>query len=223
MLTFDYFSLLSNLFKDMIKEIQSWEEIMLMKPFSLNLNFKTGEFIPYDRINIRRLSDMKGMFYDSKAVEEILEKEDPIIYSFSEKILPEENGHLQLATTRILPGKIGNEYYMTKGHYHRRVDTSEVYLGLEGEGCLLVQTEKGEFESIHIRPGIIAYIPPYWGHRMVNTGSTPFVFFAVYPGDAGHNYGDIEKTGFIKILVEREGKPVLIDNPRGGKKNEMES
>lgn len=103
---------------------------------------------------------------------------------------------------------------MTKGHYHRRLDTSEVYLGLKGEGCLLMQTMEGDFDSIAIKPGIVAYIPPYWGHRMVNTATTPFVFFAVYPGDAGHNYGDIEKTGFVKNLVERDGKPFLMDNPK---------
>jgi len=187
---------------------------MLMRPFSMYLNFKTGELTPHDRTNIRKLSDMRGMFLDTESTLRILEKEDPIIYSFSERILPEENGHLQLATTSINPGKVGGEYFMTKGHYHRRPDTSEVYLGLEGEGCLLIQTEEGGFESIIIKPGTVAYIPPYWGHRMVNTGSKPFVFFALYPGDAGHNYGHIEKTGFVKILVERDGKPLLIDNPK---------
>jgi len=187
---------------------------MRMNPFSVHLNFKTGELTPYDRTNIRKLSDMQGMFLDIKSALRILRRDDPFIYSFSEKILPEENGHLQLAVTSINPGKIGEEYFMTKGHYHRRADTSEVYLGLEGEGWLLMQTEGGEFESIVIQPGIVAYIPPYWGHRMVNTGSTPFVFFAVYPGDAGHNYGDIERTGFCKILVEREGKPLLLNNPK---------
>jgi len=187
---------------------------MSMRPFPMNLNFKTGELTPNDRTNIRNLSDMKGMFFDNEAESRILEKEDPLIYSFSEKVLPEENGHLQLATTTIHPGKVGDEYHMTKGHYHRRPDTSEMYLGLEGEGCLLMQTVEGDFESIDIRPGTVAYIPPFWGHRMVNTGKTAYVFFAVYPGDAGHNYGDIEKTGFIKILVERDKKPVLIDNPR---------
>jgi glucose-6-phosphate isomerase len=158
---------------------------------------------------------MKGIFLDTEAERRVLQKDNPIIYSFSEKILPEENGHLQLATTSIHPGKIGDEYFMTKGHYHRRPDTSEVYLGLEGKGCLLIQTVQGDFESIDIEPGVMAYIPPYWGHRMVNTGSIPFVFFAVYPGDAGHNYGDIERTGFVKILVEKDGKPLLlVDNPR---------
>jgi len=187
---------------------------MLMRSFSLLLDFKTGEFTPHDRINMRKLSHMKGMFFDTESELQILRKEDPLIYSFSEKILPEENGHLQLATTTIQPGKIGEEYFMTKGHYHRRPDTSEVYLGMGGEGCLLMQTVDGDFDSIEIRQGVIAYIPPYWGHRMVNTGKTPFIFFAIYPGDAGHNYGDIERTGFKKILVERDKKPVLIDNPR---------
>jgi len=188
--------------------------MMLMKPFSMRLDFKTGELQPHDRTNIRKLSDMKGMFLDTELGHRILEREDPVIYSFSERILPEENGHLQLATTSIQPGKIGEEFFMTKGHYHRRSDASEVYLGLAGEGFLLIQTEKGDFESIAIQPGVTAYIPPYWGHRMVNTGSTPFIFFAVYPGDAGHNYGDIEKTGFVRILIERNGKPLLIDNPK---------
>jgi len=191
---------------------------MLMRPFSMHLDFKKGELKPNDRTNIRKLSDMKGMFLDTESELRILQREDPIIYSFSERILPEENGHLQLATTTIHPGKIGEEYFMTKGHYHRRPDTSEVYLGLEGEGYLLTQTEDGNFESIVIQPGVVAYIPPYWGHRMVNTGSKPFIFFAVYPGDAGHNYGDIEKTGFVKILIEKNGKPQLIDNPKWKKR-----
>ncbi|MFB3884611.1 MAG: glucose-6-phosphate isomerase family protein [Thermodesulfobacteriota bacterium] len=187
---------------------------MSMRPFSMHLDFRTGGLTPHDRTNIRKLSDMKGMFLDAESERRILQKEDPVIYSFSERVLPEENGHLQLATTSILPGKIGDEYFMTKGHYHRRPDTSEVYLGLEGRGCLLIQTVEGDFESIDIQPGVVAYIPPYWGHRMANTGTDLFVFFAVYPGDAGHNYGDIEKTGFVKILIERNGKSLLIPNPK---------
>ena len=96
---------------------------------------------------------------------------------------------------------------MTKGHYHRRPDTSEVYLCLEGEGCFLIQTEEGDFESIVIQPGVVAYIPPYRGHRMVNTGSKPFVFFAIYPGDAGHNYGDREKVVLSRSLSKEMESP----------------
>jgi glucose-6-phosphate isomerase len=191
---------------------------MLMKPFLMNIDFKLGELKPNDRTNIRKLSNMKGMFLDAESERLILECNDPIIYSFSEKVLPEEPGHLQIAMTAINPGKVGKEYYMTKGHYHKLAHTSEVYLGLEGKGCLLMQTVEGHFSSIDILPGVLAYIPPYWGHRMVNTGEKLFIFFAVYPGNAGHNYGDIEKSGFAKILVERDGKPILMDNPRWQKR-----
>jgi len=189
---------------------------MLMRPFSMVVDSKAGRLIPHERINLRRLSDMKRMYVDPEA-ELCLGTENPIIYSFSERVLPEERGHLQLAITSIRPGKIGQEYFMTKGHYHERLDTSEVYLGLEGEGWLLMQTMEGDFESLPIRPGVAAYIPPFWGHRMVNTGEVPFVFFAVYSGEAGHNYGDIEEVGFAKILVERDGNPLLLDHPRWGK------
>jgi glucose-6-phosphate isomerase len=38
--------------------------------------------------------------------------------------------------------------------------------------------------------------------------------FFVYPGDAGHDYGSIEKQGFRKLILEFEGKPKISDNPR---------
>jgi len=75
----------------------------VMRPFSIHLDFKTGELTPHDRTNIRKLSDMKGMFLDTGSELLILEKDDPIIYFFSERMLPEESGHLQLATTSINP------------------------------------------------------------------------------------------------------------------------
>ena len=184
-----------------------------MKPFFMDVDFKSGSLTPNDRTNVRKLSDMKGMFLDRESRDRILKGEDPVIYSFSEKIQPEEPGHLQIALTSIYPGKIGEEYYMTKGHYHKLAHTAEAYLGLQGKGCLLMQTPEGEFASMDIQSGTLASIPPFWGNRMANTGSEPFIFFVVYPGDAGHNYGAIEKTGFVKVLVERGGKPCLIENP----------
>ncbi len=39
---------------------------MLMKPFFMNLDFKSGDLKPNDRTNIRRLSNMKGMFLDKE-------------------------------------------------------------------------------------------------------------------------------------------------------------
>ena len=38
--------------------------------------------------------------------------------------------------------------------------------------------------------------------------------FFIYPGNAGHDYGTIERQGFRKLVVERDHRPQVIDNPR---------
>ncbi|MCZ7539826.1 MAG: hypothetical protein M5U29_07950 [Anaerolineae bacterium] len=114
------------------------------------------------------------------------------------------------------PGKVGDEYFMTKGHYHARGECAELYYGLLGEGYLLLQTPEGEVSLQRIVPGAAAYVPPYWGHRTINTGTRNFVFLAVYPADAGYDYKTIAERGFASILVERDSAPTLVPNPRYG-------
>ena len=36
----------------------------------------------------------------------------------------------------------------------------------------------------------------------------------VFRADAGHEYGTIEKKGFRKLVVEQDGKPVIVPNPK---------
>ncbi len=95
---------------------------------------------------------------------------------------------------------------MTKGHYHTELNTGEIYLALRGEGLMLMKTPDGQCRHETFAPGRMVYVPPYWGHRSINTGREPLISFCVYPGDAGHNYGDIEKEGFPKRVLSRDGK-----------------
>ncbi len=157
---------------------------------------------------------MRGMYLDIAATEELLKQGDPLLYEVYEVDVPHEEGQLIYCTSIIYPGKVGNEYYMTKGHFHSKESTAEMYLGLQGRGYLLMQTHDGQVSVMEMVPGTVSYIPPFWAHRTVNTGDEPFIFFGVYPGDAGHNYGTIEERGFAKLVVERNGKPALVDNPR---------
>jgi NAD(P)-dependent dehydrogenase (short-subunit alcohol dehydrogenase family) len=56
--------------------------------------------------------------------------------------------------------------------------------------------------------------------RSVNVSADgPLVTFFAFPGDAGHDYGTIESRGFSKIVVERDGRPEVIDNPAWGAVN----
>jgi glucose-6-phosphate isomerase len=187
----------------------------LMRPFTRMLDMTSGVLQPADIIVRRYLSDMVGMYSDAEAERQILDQEgDRLIYEVYGTDLPEGRDLVHFCTTIIYPGRIGDEYHMTKGHFHAQRERSELYLGIGGVGQLLLQTENGVVESVVMRTGTIAYVPPKWAHRTANVGIEPFRFFAAWIGDAGHDYAAIEKSGFAELLVERNGEPVLMANPK---------
>ena len=189
----------------------------LIQPFKTEIDFQTGILTPQRQIQQRRLSDMAQMYADKDEAARILAEEgDRLIYEVQGVELPEEEGQIPHCTTRILPGRIGDEYHMTKGHYHARREQGEVYFGLSGRGYLLLQTESGETSEVEMVAGSAAYVPPFWAHRTVNIGDNDFVFFSVWAAEAGHDYGTIERDGFRKLVMMRAGDAVVVDNPKYG-------
>ena len=183
-------------------------------PFTRHVRLEDGAIPDAVAVQIRRLRDLEGLFVDQDA-ERALLASDPLIYEVYEATdLPKEDGHLLFSTTVLRPGRVGDEYFMTKGHYHARADRSELYYGLAGEGMLLLQTPEGRVDVQPMKPGAASYVPPYWGHRTINTGSTNFVFLAVYPADAGYDYGTIVTEGFASAVVAGSDGPRVVPNPR---------
>ena len=119
-----------------------------------------------------------------------------------------------MGTSILHPGKIGDEYYFTKGHYHSKLDTAEAYYCLSGEGFMLIENPEGDWRAIPMKGGEAVYVPKRYAHRTVNTGKTDLVTFFAFGGEAGHDYGTIETKGYRKLIVERDGKPEIIDNPK---------
>ena len=186
----------------------------LPKPFQVELDPKTGIPRRYERKLVRRLSDLRGFFSDNEFVEEKLARgKNPIIYEVYEIPQTPSEGLFSLACAVLHPGKVGREYYFTKGHFHAKEPTSEVYVGLKGKGMLLLQTREGRVAHLPLEAGNVVYVPPRWAHRTINTGKGKMVFLAVYPSDAGHDYESIKRSGFAKLVVERGGKPTLISSP----------
>lgn len=179
--------------------------------FPLDFDLETGRS-KAARTTKRYLSQMKGMYFDSDAVKKILEREDPLIYEFYELGCPERPGDLSFGTTILYPGTVGDEYYMTKGHFHTRLETSEVYYTLSGEGYMVMEDPEGNTKEIPLKKNEAVYVPRRYAHRTVNTGKEPLILFFVFDADAGHDYGTIETKGYHKLVVERDGKPEVIDN-----------
>ncbi|MCS7125402.1 MAG: glucose-6-phosphate isomerase [Aigarchaeota archaeon] len=186
----------------------------IIEPTKVILDFKKIIVKPYTRKKQVKLSELKDYCAYPEAAEKILsEGRDPIIYEYYEYGPTETSGNINFGLTVIYPGKIGKEYYMTKGHFHEK-DGAELYLCLKGRGILLMQNKEGKAVTIELEPGSIGYVPVGWGHRTINIGRGKFVFFFAYPSDAGHDYMIVKEKGFSKIVIE-EGKSLkIIDNPR---------
>ncbi len=184
-----------------------------VEPLARQVRLADGTIPDADAVLVRRLSDLRGLFSDREAEAAAL-AEDPLVYQvYDAADLPKRDGHLLFSTTVIQPGRVGDEYFMTKGHFHARADRSELYYGLSGEGLLLLQTPEGRVESLPMTAGTAAYVPPYWGHRTVNTGHTTFVFLAAYPADAGYDYATIARDGFAALVLAGDDGPRVVANP----------
>ena len=179
-------------------------------PFTTLLDLNGGSLDPERKVVERRLSDMAGMYLERHADG----TEDTVVYSIHEIPVPTTNSNLLSSTTVIKSGMVGREYHMTKGHFHKIRDRAEIYIGLSGEGCLVMASEDGRHAIEPMARGTVNYVPGGWAHRSVNVGDGPLVFFAVYPGDAGYDYGTIEEEGFPVLVVAGEDGPEIVPNPR---------
>ena len=184
-------------------------------PFTFDILSPQGMMSKYDNHLTRKLSAMKGQYVDTAAYEALLEQEDVLLYEVYEMVRPHESGELLHGLSILHPGHVGREYFMTKGHFHRVLETAEVYYCLQGQGMIVMETPEGDWAVEELRANKVLYIPPRWAHRSVNTGLfEDLVTFFIYPGHAGHDYGTIEQQGFRKLVIEENGRPRVVDNPR---------
>ena len=187
-----------------------------VRGFSVDLNLETG-LSPQKKTGKRYLSEMKGMYYDHEAYEKELSTNNHLIYEFHDFGVPESSGNLAFGSSIVYPGKIGNEYYMTKGHFHTILETAEIYYCLHGHGYMLMENPEGDWLALELLPGKVVYVPKRYAHRSICVGNTePLHTFFVFRADAGHDYGTIETKGYRKLLVEVDGSPTIIDNPQWG-------
>lgn len=190
------------------------EKIKKLKSMAIRFNLDDG--LSPDRKSIKRmLSAMEGMYLDNEKLKEMLKDGDIVVYEFYNMGLPEDSGELGFGTTILYPGKIGEEYYFTKGHFHSILETAEIYYCIKGNGYLLMESPEGDVELQELKPGVSVYVPKRYAHRSINiSDKEPLISFFAYRADGGHDYKTIETKGFRKLVVERNGKPKLIDNPK---------
>ena len=128
-------------------------------------------------------------------------------------------------------GTVGGEYIKTYGHYHIG-ELDETYWFSSGEGVVLqqklvdaTQPDVVEmFKAIRVKQGDSIYMPPEHGHLMANIGTTWLVMVDDSPVEGANDsasmpgHADYEMVkrmqGFAYYVVERDGVPALVANPR---------
>ena len=149
-----------------------------------------------------RLHQLAGVFADTLAFPQC----DPerCVYDVEMFDSPAADGALFVGVTHLYPGKVGNEYFMTRGHFHQRREQGEVYFGLRGSGVLLLQNEQGDARLEKVTPGSVHIIPGFTAHRLINTGAETLSALAVWPCSAGHDYAALSGGFALRITTESE-------------------
>jgi glucose-6-phosphate isomerase len=158
----------------------------------------------------KTLGDLRKLFHDADACARL----DPtcVIYRVRSwtPVSPGTEGGLFWGVTTLQPGKVGDEYFMTHGHFHANRTRAEYYATVSGQGMLLRMDSDRRTWGEAMAPGSLHSICGEHAHRVANIGNEPFVFWACWGSDAGYDYGAIAARGFGARLVERGGQPVLI-------------
>ena len=184
-------------------------------PCSVSFEANTG-MVPQATAHYeKRLSELRGFYLDPDALElRIREENDPVCYENYAFNQSQAEGDIFFGTTIIYPGKVGSEYHLTRGHFHRKRNHAETYQALSGRGLVLFERGDGTTCVAELAPGKVTYVPPFWAHRSVNTGDVPLVFLWTCSVEAGHDYEGLGGRGLRQVVMERDGAPVVEDRPR---------
>ncbi|WP_429046929.1 glucose-6-phosphate isomerase family protein [Aeromonas veronii] len=180
------------------------------------VDFATGSLSGAELVEkCTRLADLHGLFADPASEAGV----DPQTVLYRVAMLPSSGveGDLNMGVTHLEAGRIGNEFFMTRGHIHARAEQAEYYFGLCGRGLLLLQDMAGVCRLGQVFPGSVHHIPGHVAHRLVNTGETQLSALAVWPAVAGHDYKAMGPRGFaVRVLAGEDGTPRLVTSDQQG-------
>lgn len=183
---------------------------MTLPPLSLNFDPATG-VIPSFNGSQRWLSQLADCFADQLAYQTQLSQEDQLVYSVTNLDMASGEGQLHYGLGIIQSGKVGREYFMTRGHLHAWRPAAEVYICLQGQGMMILEHEtEAKVEVLPFQANSVVYVPGYMAHRTVNIGPLPLVYWGIFSSEAGHDYEAIRERNFSQVVIELDGKPCAL-------------
>jgi glucose-6-phosphate isomerase, archaeal len=192
---------------------------VVLDPARLTLDF--GDGIATEPLAQRRIGDIREMLPDPNVT-----GPDPLYSIYMDVRVPDLSDQLDargLAYGAVVdsPGQIGNEFVRSQGHVHSSpAGTTTPYLEIYefwyGTGAVYLQDAAQptvtDVMLVDVSPGDKLIIPPGWVHVVVNTGSTPLAFGALYAADAVLMYDALRALNGTAWAMLADGS--FAANPR---------
>ncbi|MEM0507088.1 MAG: glucose-6-phosphate isomerase family protein, partial [Thermosphaera sp.] len=84
--------------------------------FSTKIDLVKRVVEPYTKHNVVKLSSLKEYFSDHNEVEKMIERVgDIVVYEYFENSFDTDDENLNFGLTVIYPGRVGREYFLTRG------------------------------------------------------------------------------------------------------------
>ena len=179
------------------------------------MDFAKGRMAVCTRVHRMKIGDMKDFFTDEEAQQEASGKGNATVYEVHMTEPADGNSHSALCYSSVIvyPGRVGEEYYMTRGHAHPSPEGTEVYLTIGGQGMMLLQTQQNQVQALSMSEGTVLYVPGTAYHRVVNIGDEPLIVFTVYPMTNAHGQLLAHRHTFRRIIKASKDGPDLAVNP----------
>jgi glucose-6-phosphate isomerase, archaeal len=181
--------------------------MQLMEPGICFVDVNAGALRGATNRYVKTFNDLTGLYESETDFTALLAMQgEDVAYEVTDFKPSTVQNDMIVGVTCMAPGKVGREFYMTRGHIHARPNRPEMYSGESGLGVMLLESPAGEVRTIEISPRSMCYVPPFWIHRSINVGTEPLVMTFAYPADSGQDYDIIAKAGGMASRIVDDGK-----------------
>ena len=116
----------------------------LREPGICRVDVAKGELIGATNRYVKTLADLEGLYEDEAAFRALMrEVGDISVYEVTDFKPSADPGDMIFGVTHMRPGKVGREYFLTRGHIHANANRPEMYYGERGRGVMLLESPQG--------------------------------------------------------------------------------
>src|ERR1700685_1341741 len=121
----------------------------LMEPGVCRVDVVRGQLVGATSHYVKTLAGLEGLYEDAVAFDALKgAMSDEVVYEVTDYKPSANPGDMIMGVTRVRPGKVGREYFLTRGHIHATPNRPESNYGEGGCGLLLLQFPEAEIRAV---------------------------------------------------------------------------